>query len=54
MPRYEFEWTTGEEVVPGFLVMWSATIEADDFDEANLLMDELEREHWEFENLWNT
>lgn len=53
MPEYEIEWTNGEEVVPGFLAIWSAAVEAEDLDAANRVIDELEREQREIENLWD-
>ncbi|WP_007520388.1 MULTISPECIES: hypothetical protein [Pseudofrankia] len=46
---YEIEWTTGEEVAPGFLALFIAEIEADSLDEAHLVLDDIVMES---DRLW--
>ncbi|WP_261563113.1 hypothetical protein [Frankia tisae] len=42
MPLFEVEWTNGEEITPGVLAWWSATVEASTPDEADAQIDEIE------------
>ncbi len=44
MPVFEVEWTNGEEIAPGVLAWWSASVEATDIEEAHAKIDQIEAE----------
>ncbi|MDT3442352.1 MULTISPECIES: hypothetical protein [unclassified Pseudofrankia] len=46
---YEIEWTMGEEVVPGFLALFTAEIEAGSLEEAHGILDDIVMES---DRLW--
>jgi len=46
---YDMEWTTGEEVVRGFLVLFAAEIEAGSLEEADRILDDIVMES---DRLW--